>query len=294
MQLISTQNDFKVNNNLQSGLWEYDFKLNKLLWSDDQFRLYGYNPGEIELNEEYFLKKTTHESDFVYISNIISNALINEEGYCFKRRIIKKDGRIGFVKTHAEIIRSSDNVINKIIGKTINIEGQKVNGIYEKNDPVFFNQFFNDYKSAILRKVFSIICDREISQDLCQEIFLKAWNKMSTYDPQKGEIFTWLLNITINHCKDYLRSKRYKAALKTTEIENNIKLDKGEVFDDGKLHVAELIRFLKPEHQEYIDLLFLQGFSQSDVSKIKQLPLGTVKTKSRAAIGHLRNIVSEL
>ena len=117
---------------------------------------------------------------------------------------------------------------------------------------------------------------------------------MSTYDPQKGEIFTWLLNITINHCKDYLRSKRYKAALKTTEIENNIKLDKGEVFDDGKLHVAELIRFLKPEHQEYIDLLFLQGFSQSDVSKIKQLPLGTVKTKSRAAIGHLRNIVSEL
>ncbi len=290
----SAQNNFQVNNQLPSGAWEFDFKLNKLLWSDDQFLIYGYNPGEFELNEEYFLTKTTHESDIVEITNIINNSLINEKGYSFKRRVIKKNGKLGFVETHAEILRSSDNVVNKIVGKTINIEGQKINGNYDNNDPMYFNQFYDNYKFSILRKVYTIVLNREISQDLCQEIFLKAWNKMSTYDPQKGEIYTWLLNIAINHCKDYLRSKYYKAGLKTTEIETTIKIGNEEVFDDGKLHVAELIRFLKPEHQEYINLLFLQGFSQSDVSKIKEIPLGTVKTKSRAAINCLRNILSDL
>src|SRR3954469_17037526 len=90
----------------KQGNWELDLNQNRLYWSKDQYQLYGYEPGELTLNDEFFILKTTHISDLKRISGIVAEAISNKLQYNFKRRILKKNGRIGFAETHALIIRS--------------------------------------------------------------------------------------------------------------------------------------------------------------------------------------------
>ena len=82
------------------GHWELDLQSNHLLWSDYQYKIYGYKPHEININDGFFILKTTHCSEVNRITKIINDALKEHEGYNFKRRIIRKNGSIGFVETN--------------------------------------------------------------------------------------------------------------------------------------------------------------------------------------------------
>ncbi len=274
------------------GNWELDLKVNHLYWSPDQYKLYGYEPKELVLNDEYFIINTTHPSDIERITSIINEALRKHKDYNFKRRIIKKDGTLGFVETRARIIRSENGIPKKIMGITIDVIGDSDNGFFDYNDPVFFNQFYNNYKKAISVEIYKWTFDTALAKDLCQEVFLKAWQNMSKYDPLKGELYTWLINIAKNHCKDYLRSKyfryhqltqNYDFTPETPSEENSLNL--------GDLYIKELLLLLPLDLREIIELLFVQGFTQTDIAKLKGLPLGTVKSRSRMAIKQLRDFL---
>ncbi len=284
---------FNVNSGISKGNWELDLKSDKLYWSDSQYKIYGYKPNELSLNDEYFLLKTTHPSDIERTKQIISEALKGQEGYTFRRRIIKKNDNLGFVETHAKIIRSYNGELNKIVGITIDVEGQLINGNYDYRDPVFFNQLYKNYVKAINLEIFNFVYDKDVAKDLSQEIFIKVWNKIASYDPEKGKLYTWLINITRNHCRDYLRSRHSKFHEITSRLDLSHDKVKSDTFTVDKLHIKELLLQLSPERKEIIELLFLKGYTQLEVARMKTLPLGTVKTKSSSAIKILRKISEE-
>lgn len=277
----------------KQGHWELDLK-NNLSWSPEQFRIYGYEPDELILNEKYFIINTTHPSDIERITATINEALRKHEQYHFKRRIIKKNGSLGFVKTHAKIIRSKNGIPEKIIGSTSDISGLFENGNYDYSDPLFFKNFYSKYKKAITAEIYKWTYNNTLSKDLCQEIFLKAWHNMSKYDPSKGEQYTWLINIAKNHCKDYLRSKHFRYHQLTDEYDCGIPEPAYEETTSGldNAQLKKLMLRLSLEQREIIELLFIQEFSQTEVAKIKQIPLGTVKSRSRLALKVLRDLLS--
>lgn len=278
----------------KQGNWELDLKINQLYWSPGQYRVYGYEPNELVLNDEYFIINTTHPSDIERITSIINEALRKQEGYEFKRRIIKKNGALGFVETRATIIRSKKGIPEKIIGITNDVKGQCKQGIFDYNDPVFFNHFYLNYKKAVSIEIYKWTFDNTLTKDLCQEVFLKAWHNMSKYDSSKGELYTWLINIARNHCKDYLRSKYFRYHQLTQNYEHTPETVTDEATSSMEpLFIRELLFRLPLELREIIELLFVQGFTQTDVAKLKSIPLGTVKSKSRLAIKLLRNFLSE-
>ncbi len=276
---------------VNQGHWELDLKSNHLAWSSCQYSIYGYEPNEINLNDEFFILKTTHCSEINRVTKIINDALKGHEGYNFKRRIIRKNGSIGFAETHAKIFRSCDGIPTKIIGTTVDISREIANEQDNFTSPQFFEVLYSNYNKAIFSKIFALVKEKHISKDLCQEVFVKAWNNMSTYNKEKGELYTWLINIARNHCIDYFRSKHFRSKKNIFSLDQTSSYAiKGEALSLDRFDISNLLSKLNHDQKELIELLFLQGFTQTEVAAIKQLPLGSVKTKSRNALNALRKL----
>ncbi|MES2568081.1 MAG: sigma-70 family RNA polymerase sigma factor [Bacteroidota bacterium] len=271
------------------GNWQYDVLNQKLFWSGRQFEIYGYKPGSVRIEPDYFISRTTHYTEVERINAIIEKAMLSGNDYNFRRRIIKGDGRIGFVETQAQIFRSPAGEVTKIIGLTIDLGNEEAERKLEYNDPLYFNTLYKDYKKSIYNEIYQFVYDERIAEDLCQEVFVKAWNNIWMYDPQKGKIYTWLINISRNHCKDYLRSKCHKNNKDNVSLHDCSYKFSNDVHDD--YHSAELkdvLKKLPAALAEVTQLLFIQGYTQEEVARLLHIPLGTVKTRSRQAILYLR------
>ena len=105
-----------------------------------------------------------------------------------------------------------------------------------------------------------------------------------------------MLNLTRNLTIDTLRSKGYKKQRKISSDENSVSNFAGdsagaERFDTMGLR-KQLVN-LKPEQRSIIDLAYFNGYTQDEISKEMGIPLGTVKTRMRAAISELRKLLQE-
>ena len=153
---------------------------------------------------------------------------------------------------------------------------------------------YKDYAPTLFGVAFRILNNKTIAEDVLQDIFVKIWKHVHTYDPEKGTLFTWMLNITRNTCKDHLRSKQYKN--QTLTVKDKLEsipskyIPHTTIISEDILDVEIIRQQLEPKYKEIIELIYLDGYSQLEVSFILDIPLGTVKTRSRAALKRLRYI----
>ena len=138
--------------------------------------------------------------------------------------------------------------------------------------------------------------NRELSEDILQEAFIKIWNNFHSYDKSKGRLFTWMINLTRNLTIDTLRSKSYKKQTKISADENavsNIQDSNSGIERFDSVGLVKQLSNLKPDQKLIIDLAYFNGFTQDEISKQLNIPLGTVKTKMRSAILELRKYVQQ-
>lgn len=136
-----------------------------------------------------------------------------------------------------------------------------------------------------------IIPVEEIAEDLLQDTFLRIWNSTNHYDPSKGRLFTWMMNIARNLAIDKYRSKDFRNGGKNQNIENNVDLinQKNEiVFNADTLGLKEMVTGLKPEYHQVLDMVYFKGYTHVEAAEVLSIPLGTVKTRIRMAIIELR------
>lgn len=164
----------------------------------------------------------------------------------------------------------------------------------QNRDQQAFSYLYDNYSAALNGIIYRMVEERELSEDILQEAFVKIWNNFSSYDTGKGRLFTWMLNITRNLTIDTLRSKGYKKQAKISGDENSVSNFAGdnagaEKFDAMGLR-KQLVN-LKPEQRNIIDLAYFNGYTQDEISKEMGIPLGTVKTRMRSAIIELRKML---
>jgi RNA polymerase sigma-70 factor (ECF subfamily) len=141
-----------------------------------------------------------------------------------------------------------------------------------------------------------VIKTEEIAEEVLQDVFLKFWNKIDSYEPSKGKLFTWMLNIARNHAIDRTRSKEQSKEKKTDGIENfvnntgNAAIE--ETFSDS-IGVKDLLKNLPQDQQFVVEYLYFKGYSQSELAEEFNIPLGTVKTRLRIAMQQLRLIMAK-
>ncbi len=152
---------------------------------------------------------------------------------------------------------------------------------------------YDNYSSALYGVIHRIVQNDEMAEDVLQETFLKLWSNFSQYDARKGRLFTWIVNIARNMAIDKVRSKEFTQRKKNRDISDSVSsvdLVYQTAFNPDTIGLEEMVVKLEPEYKQIIDLLFFGGYTQSEAAEKLNLPLGTVKTRSRAAIQKLRQI----
>ncbi len=152
------------------------------------------------------------------------------------------------------------------------------------------------YASALFGVIKRIVQDEPAAEEVLQDAFLKVWDKGEDFDPKKGRIFTWMLRISRNLAIDKVRSREYKEAWKTDAMaDHSYTIDQKHRIEQRveDIGVHQLLSHLDGDQQRILELLYFKGYSQSEVAKKEGIPLGTVKTKTRAALKSLRKILKK-
>ncbi len=154
-----------------------------------------------------------------------------------------------------------------------------------------FNYLYRNYSAVLYGIIHRVIHDEATSQDVLQEVFVKIWNNVANYDASKGRIYTWMLNIARNASIDKLRSKGeiMKGKIQTGEdIVFNTQNSKSTEQLTDAIGLREVVGMLKPDYYAIVDLAYFKGYTLDEISKTLDVPLGTVKTRMRAAMQQLR------
>jgi RNA polymerase sigma-70 factor (ECF subfamily) len=163
--------------------------------------------------------------------------------------------------------------------------------LLKNKDEKAFNYLYDNYSGALYGVALKILLREDLASDVLQEIFVKIWRNIDQYDTTKGKLYTWMLNVARNMSIDMLRSKKFQQERKTTDIENNVSEYKLTTqTNTDLLGVDKMLQKLRDDYRIVIDLAYFQGYTQEEIAKRLNMPLGTVKTRMRSALIELKAI----
>lgn len=165
--------------------------------------------------------------------------------------------------------------------------------LLKEKDKKAIQLIFEHYGPVLLNIILRIVRDRPMAQDTFQEALLKIWKSGQSYKPENGSLFTWLTRVCKNAAIDKTRSKDFKLSERSITSVDLVSISGVAVHQEGteKLYLRQLLGQLPTVQQKLIDLAYFQGYTQKEIAKFMDMPLGTVKTKIRMAIKNLRSII---
>ncbi|WP_077212060.1 sigma-70 family RNA polymerase sigma factor [Bacillus dakarensis] len=159
--------------------------------------------------------------------------------------------------------------------------------LHLEDKEVLIDEIMNKYGQEILQLVYSYVKNKEIAEDLTQDIFVKCYRSLSTYKG-KSKLRTWLWRIAINHCKDYLKSW-YNKNVMVTENEYvysgvpNESAEQTVIQHDEDQRLAEVVMSLPIKYREVIYLFYFEESPIKDIAAVLQVKENTVKTRLKRA-----------
>jgi RNA polymerase sigma-70 factor (ECF subfamily) len=151
---------------------------------------------------------------------------------------------------------------------------------------------------AFRRKVFglaySFLRNREAAEDVAQEVFIRIWGALPTYDG-RASISTWIYSITRNASVSALRALRPQASLSDPNVMSAVDEAQTATYDGATIDSAALGRLvdqLPLKQRQVITLFYMQEQSHEEVAAMLAMPVGTVKTLLHRARARLSAAVA--
>jgi RNA polymerase sigma-70 factor (ECF subfamily) len=144
---------------------------------------------------------------------------------------------------------------------------------------------YDKYSGALYGVVLRMCRDKELSEDLLQEIFVTIWEKIDQFDPDKGKFYTWAYRIARNKTLNALRKTDPLIQKEDMGVYNSIEQE-----ESGTNYEAlnGVIKKLEVHHQKVIELVYFKGYTHREAHKLMGVPLGTFKSYVRQALIQLR------
>lgn len=161
----------------------------------------------------------------------------------------------------------------------------------QSGDQDSFTLLYDSYSAALFGIIYKIVVDQKESENLLQDCFVKIWQNIQKYDPEKGRLATWLFNIARNTAIDFKRSKYFNQLQKNQNADNLVYVDVVQAVSIpviDSLGLKQLVEKLTPVCREVIEWMYFEGYTQQEIADQKGIPLGTVKSRTRLALKELR------
>ncbi|MGY2134496.1 RNA polymerase sigma factor [Hymenobacter sp. HD11105] len=155
---------------------------------------------------------------------------------------------------------------------------------------------YRQYGPTLRHAIRRLVRQEELVQDILQEGLLRIWRHIGRYDPARGRLFTWMQRICCYHAIDVLRSARHHLHTRGQSLDTDAAryLPAPCTFQPEHIGVRDLTQRLAPAHRELIALLYFQGYTHVEAAEQLGLPLGTAKTRARAALQVLSKLAREV
>jgi RNA polymerase sigma-70 factor (ECF subfamily) len=175
-------------------------------------------------------------------------------------------------------------------------EQQLIDGLRAK-DRKTVEYLYDKYSKALFAVISRIIVDKDIAEEVFHDAFIKITRKIDSYEESKGRLYTWMANICRNAAIDRTRSKEFSNSSKTNTIDDYVYgLESASGTSDlvDAIGVKELLDDLNEEQRFMVECIYFKGYTHSEVSEEFDIPLGTVKSRIRAAINVLKKNLGKI
>lgn len=160
----------------------------------------------------------------------------------------------------------------------------------QEGDEKAYGVLVEKYKTKVFNMVYSLTLNREVADDLAQEVFIKAYYALPRFKG-KAAFSTWLHQITMNHTRDYLRksSRIRQVPFEETISEHSIPEDEAKIREkeeelaQRKRIVHEAIATLPEKYRIIISLRDIQGLPYEEISRVLRVSPGTVDSRLHRA-----------
>jgi RNA polymerase sigma-70 factor (ECF subfamily) len=153
--------------------------------------------------------------------------------------------------------------------------------------------FVRRFQARVFGLAATMTGDRSAAEEIAQETFVRAWRHASAYDPRRARVATWLLSITRNLSIDHLRGRRSDPVDPADLAARERALWSTPNPDEWTGEVADLrdqLETLPDEQRRALLLASLFGYTAAEIGEIDDIPVGTAKTRIRAAMIKLRDL----
>ncbi|MGQ3344895.1 MAG: sigma-70 family RNA polymerase sigma factor [Bosea sp. (in: a-proteobacteria)] len=173
-----------------------------------------------------------------------------------------------------------------------------VQAIASSADRRAFAQLFEHFAPRVKGLLMRGGTPPDLAEELAQETLMTVWRKAALFDPAKAGASTWIATIARNLRIDHARREKRSRLSQVYEI---LEEEEGPEQPDAVLSGSErdsrvrvALKGLSKEQYRVVELAFLEGFSHQDVAQRLSIPLGTVKSRLRLAMAHLRRHLEDL
>ncbi len=161
-------------------------------------------------------------------------------------------------------------------------------------------EFYDQSSGLVFAMVIRILNDTGAAEEITLDTYHQVWRQAQNYDLERGKPLSWLIVIARNRAIDRLRSTRMTKQEQTSleAAEPLLTLESTPEDAASATERQKIVRMalaqLKPEQRQLIEIAFFTGLTHQEISDKLQLPLGTVKTRIRAGMVKLRELLLQL
>ncbi|MCU0452661.1 MAG: sigma-70 family RNA polymerase sigma factor [Bacteroidetes bacterium] len=171
--------------------------------------------------------------------------------------------------------------------------------LVQRGDQRAFRHLVQRHHERVRRLLFAIFRDEHLVEDLAQEVFIKAYEALSSFRFESS-FYTWLYRIAVNKGRDEMRRRKLRRFFSLQQLDDGARAElearmaeKPADIDANDL-VSLGLRMLPDHHREVVIMKDLQGFSYEEIAEILHIEVGTVKSRLSRARTALKQILGPM
>ena len=173
----------------------------------------------------------------------------------------------------------------------------------QNGDKQALRKLYDRFNKILFGMIYKILRNKEESEDLLQEIFVKIWNKADQFDPSRGSAYSFIATLARNRAIDRTRSRAFKNRRKDDYVINDdeysFNLSTENPNPEEKIEITEravgvrkALAQLNEKERQVLYISYFEGLSQTEIADKIDIPLGTVKYRMRQGMIKLREMLS--
>ncbi|MED4585669.1 sigma-70 family RNA polymerase sigma factor [Brevibacillus choshinensis] len=164
----------------------------------------------------------------------------------------------------------------------------------QPTDDAAFEQIMREYGTRVLRLVTFLVKDRNVAEDLTQDVFVKVYRHLPRFR-KESSIHTWIYRIAVNECKGHLRSWAFRKILPSSWIkrDSDVSTEQIVMHQSERDELVMQVQNLPSMYRQVIVLHYYADLSIAEVANVLSVSEGTVRTRLHRARQHLKKQLGE-